>query len=94
MQVSFHIPGPLREFTGNQRAVEVEVKTGANLLEALQVLFTAYPGLRYRVVTEAGEVRPHVHIYVANENVRYTGGLATAIPAGAEISILPAISGG
>jgi len=26
--------------------------------------------------------------------VRYTGGLATAIPAGAEVSIVPAISGG
>ena len=33
-------------------------------------------------------------IFVASENVRYTGGLATAIPAGAEISIVPAISGG
>jgi molybdopterin converting factor small subunit len=35
-----------------------------------------------------------VNIFVANENVRYTGGLATDIPAGAEVSIVPAISGG
>ena len=94
MQVLFNIPGPLREFTGNQSAVRMEVEAGANLLQVLQALFVVYPGLRYRVLTEAGETRRHVNIFVANENVLYTGGLATAIPAGSEVSIVPAISGG
>jgi sulfur-carrier protein len=94
MQVLFNIPGPLRAFTENRSAVRVEVETGANLLQALQALFAAYPGLRDRVLTETGETRRHVNIFLANENVRYTGGLATAIPAGAEVSIVPAISGG
>ena len=94
MQVLFNIPGPLREFTENRSAVRVEVETGANLLQALQALFAAYPGLRDRVLTETGETRRHVNIVLANENVRYTGGLATAIPAGKEVSIVPAISGG
>jgi molybdopterin converting factor small subunit len=94
MQVLFNIPGPLREFTENHCAVRVEVETGANLLQALQALFAAYPGLRDRVLTETGETRRHVNIFLANENVRYTGGLATAIPAGKEVSIVPAISGG
>jgi sulfur-carrier protein len=94
MQVTFKIPGPLREFTGNQSAVRVEVEAGANLLQVLQALFVACPGLRYRVLTETGETRRHVNIFVANEDVRYTGGLATAIPAEAEVSIVPAISGG
>jgi molybdopterin converting factor small subunit len=94
MQVLFNIPGPLREFTENRSAVRVEVETGGNLLQALQALFAAYPGLRDRVLTETGETRRHVNIFLANENVRYTGGLATAIPAGKEVSIVPAISGG
>ena len=94
LQVSFNIPGPLRQFTENQGTVQVDVKAGAHLLQALQALFIAYPGLRDRILTESGETRPHVNIFVANENVRYTGGLATAIPAGAEVSIVPAISGG
>jgi len=94
MQVLFQIPGPLREFTGSQSAVRVEAEAGANLLQVLQALFVAYPGLRDRVLTETGETRRHVNIFVANENVRYTGGLATDIPAGAEVSIVPAISGG
>jgi molybdopterin synthase sulfur carrier subunit len=94
MQVLLNIPGALREFTGNQSAVRVEVEAGANLLQVLQALFVLYPGLRDRVLTETGETRRHVNIFVANDDVRYTGGLATAIPAGAEVSIVPAITGG
>lgn len=94
MQVSFNIPGPLREFTMNQSSVRVDVEEGATLFKALQSLFAACPGLRDRVLTEAGAIRHHVNIFVGNEDVRYTGGLATIISAGAEISIVPAISGG
>ena len=94
MQVWFKVPGPLREFTENQSTVRVELQAGANLLQTLQELFVAYPGLRDRVLTETGETRQHVNIFVGNENVRYLGGLATPIPAGAEISIVPAITGG
>ncbi|MGB2622034.1 MAG: ubiquitin-like small modifier protein 1 [Candidatus Acidiferrum sp.] len=94
MQVLFHIPGPLREFTQNRGEVRVEVKEGARLLEALQLLFASHPGLRDRVLTETGETRQHVHIFVGNENMRYTGGLSTVVPTGAEVSIVPAISGG
>lgn len=94
MQVLFNIPGPLREFTGNRSDVRVEVRARADLRNALHALFAAHPGLRDRVLTEAGEIRNHVNIFVANEDVRYTGGLTTAISAGAEVSIVPAISGG
>lgn len=94
MQVLFNIPGPLRDFTQNRSDVRIDVQAGADLLKTLQVLFAAYPGLRDRVLTEAGEVREHVNIFVANEDVRYTGGLATTIPPGVEVSIVPAISGG
>ncbi len=82
MQVLFKIPGALREFTGNQSAVRVDAEAGVNLLQVLQALFVVYPGLRDRVLTETGETRRHVNIFVANENVLYTDGLATVIPAG------------
>jgi molybdopterin synthase sulfur carrier subunit len=94
MQVRFNIPGPLLQFTENRGSVRVEVIAGGDLREALLALFVAYPGLRDRVLTETGETRNHVNIFVANENVRYTGGLATHVSDGAEVSIVPAISGG
>jgi molybdopterin converting factor small subunit len=64
------------------------------LLTPLRVLFAAHPGLRDRVLTESTEIRQHVNIFVGNENVRYLGGLATPVSPSAEISIVPAISGG
>jgi molybdopterin converting factor small subunit len=57
-------------------------------------LWILYPGIRDRVATEQGLVREHINIFVGEENIRYTGGLATPVPSGAEISIVPAVSGG
>ena len=45
-------------------------------------------------VTERGEVRPHVNIFVDGGNIRHAGGLAAPVRDGAEIVILPAVSGG
>jgi molybdopterin converting factor small subunit len=60
----------------------------------LQALWAACPGIRDRVVTEQGLIREHINVFVGKEDVRYTGGLATPISDGVEISIVPAVSGG
>ena len=52
------------------------------------------PGLRDRILTEQGQVREHVNIFIGDEDVRYTGGLTSRISASSDISIVPAISGG
>jgi sulfur-carrier protein len=93
MSVRFHIPGPLRLFADGRAQVELEA-SAATLSEALQALWVACPGIRDRVVTEQGQIREHINLFVGNEDVRYTGGLTTPISPGAEISIVPAISGG
>ncbi len=93
MKVIFHIPAALREFTSARSTVEVEFVGGA-VAGALAALWIAYPGVRDRVVNEQNQVRQHINIFVGNENIRYTGGLATQIPDGCLISIVPAVSGG
>jgi molybdopterin synthase sulfur carrier subunit len=93
MPVVFHIPGALREFTGGWSRVEIE-HSPATLAEALSALWTLYRGVRDRVTTEQGLVREHINIFIGDENVRYTGGLASPVSAGREISIVPAVSGG
>ena len=93
MAIIFHIPGPLRVYTDGLSRVEIE-RVHGTLREVLQVLWSRYPGLRDRLANEQGEVREHINVFVGNEDVRYLEGLATAIPNGAEISIVPAISGG
>jgi molybdopterin converting factor small subunit len=68
--------------------------SGGTLRDALEALFAAHSGIRDRVLTERGEIREHVNVFVGKSEARWTGGLATPLADGAEISILPAISGG
>jgi sulfur-carrier protein len=89
----FHIPGALREFTAGHSTVKIE-HAGGSVYHALTALCAQYPGVRDRVLTEQGQVRQHINIFIGNEDVRYTGGLATTVPDGSEISIVPAVSGG
>jgi molybdopterin converting factor small subunit len=91
--VTFHIPGALRQFTGGHSRVEIE-QSQDTLADALLALWTLYPGVRDRIATEQGQIREHINIFVGEENIRYTGGLATPIHNQSEISIVPAISGG
>ncbi len=93
MPVTFHIPGALRDFTRGQSTVQIQTSPSV-VHDALKELCALYPGLRDRIATEQGEIRQHVNIFVGNEDIRYTGGLATPVPPGSSISIVPAVSGG
>ena len=91
--VTFHIPGPLRSFSDGHSEVRVEVPV-LTWREALDLRGTLYPGSRDRLLTEQGALREHINIFVGNEDSRFTGGLSTPLPPGAQITIVPAISGG
>ena len=93
MPLLFHIPGALREFTAGRSTIKIEY-SGGTVYHALTALCAVYPGVRDRVLTEQGQVRQHINIFIGNEDVRYTGGLATTVADGSEISIVPAVSGG
>jgi molybdopterin converting factor small subunit len=94
VNVVFHIPMALRRLAGGAADVTVTVDGAAPTVgEALAALYRLHPGLRDRVQTELGEVRPHVQVFVGSESIRYAGGLAAPLTAG-EVSILPAVSGG
>jgi molybdopterin converting factor small subunit len=93
MAVRFLIPGPLRPFSGGVSSVALAASP-ATVGDALAALRTLHPGLTERVLTELGDVRPHVNLFVAETNIRDAAGLATRVPDGVEIAILPAVSGG
>lgn len=93
MSVTFHIPGPLRQFTAGLSKVEIE-RSPSTLAEALSALWTLYPALHDRITTEQGQIREHINIFIGDTDIRYTGGLTSPVAAGSEISIVPAISGG
>lgn len=93
MSFVFVIPGPLRELAGHREEVRVEGQA-ASISDALSLLWREHPALRDRVLTELGDVRPHVNIFVDGENIRQAGGLSAPIRDGADVIIVPAVSGG
>ena len=93
MTVGFWIPGPLRSMSGGRSHVDVET-SGGTLQDALEALFAAHPAIRARILTERGEIREHVNVFVGKSDARMAGGLTAPLADGMEISIIPAISGG
>jgi molybdopterin converting factor small subunit len=53
-----------------------------------------HPQLVQRLLTPEGELRPFVNVFVGRANIRGLQGLATPVPPGAVVSILPAVAGG
>ena len=93
MALTFVLSGPLRELAGNASEVQIDGRA-AILSDALALLWQRYPAFRDRVITERGELRPHLNIFVDGESIRWSGGFDTAIHDRSEIVILPALSGG
>lgn len=93
MPLTFVLPGALREFSNGRSDVPVET-AASTVREALAALWTECPGARDRVMNERGEIRQHINVFVDGVNIRFAGGLDAPVGAGAEIIILPAVSGG
>jgi molybdopterin converting factor small subunit len=93
MPITINIPSYLAAFAGGQRSVKIAASP-ANVKDALEALWRLHPALRDRVVDEQSQVRQHINVFVGDESIRFTEGLATAVPEGAEILIVPAVSGG
>lgn len=91
MSINVRIPTILRTYTQDQSQVAAE---GANLSEVIESLEGSFPGIKARVIDDEGKLRRFVNIYVAEEDVRFADGLNTATPAGAQVSIIPAVAGG
>ncbi len=89
--VTVAIPPALRDRTGRQRTVQVE---GSNVREVIEDLERNYPGLRFNICHETGELRPYVNVFVGSESVRYMQGLDTPVEPGDTIHIMHSVAGG
>jgi sulfur-carrier protein len=91
MAVLVRIPTPLRTLTKGNAEVQATADTVAGLVDDLERRF---PGIRERLLDEAGELRRFVNVYVNEEDIRFLDGQKTALRAGDQVSIVPAIAGG
>jgi molybdopterin converting factor small subunit len=96
MSVSVRVPTILRSYTGGAAEVSVDpaAGTGGTLRDVIASLDGAYPGIAGRILDDNGKLRRFVNVYVGAEDVRFAQGLDTPIPAGAEVSVIPAVAGG
>lgn len=93
MSVTVRIPTILRAYVKDQSTVEItpEVATLKGVLDALEA---SAPGILQRVISDTGELRRFVNVYVNDDDVRFLDGLNTPTPDGVSVSIVPAVAGG
>lgn len=88
---------PRVSFTANlQRHLDcptIEAE-GATVGAVLNSVFADNPRLRSYILDDQGRLRRHVNIFVADRPVTDRGALADPVPAGAEVFVFQALSGG
>ena len=91
MAVKVRIPTPLQKLTNNQAEVQCEASDINAMLAELE---KSHPGIKERICDGDGKLRRFVNVYVNEEDIRFLQGQETALKAGDDISIIPAIAGG
>ena len=90
MAIEVRIPTILRTHTAGEKSVAA---AGGTLDELIVDLDQRHPGLRDRLVDDAG-LRRFVNVYLNDEDVRFLGGLETPVADGDVVTVLPAVAGG
>lgn len=84
-------------FTQNlQRHVECKPRevSGETVREVLDAVFEDNQPLRGYVLDDRGEVRRHMIVFVNGQAIKDRKSLSDAVPAGAEVYVMQALSGG
>jgi molybdopterin synthase sulfur carrier subunit len=93
MAIFVRVPTALRPLTRGSAGLSLD-EPGSTLGDLIEALDREYPGFRDRLLDDTGDFRSGVQIFVDGEDARFLSGLGTRLPAGAEISIVPAAAGG
>ncbi|MDP9433751.1 MAG: MoaD/ThiS family protein [Actinomycetota bacterium] len=91
MAIEVRIPTILRTYTDGAKVVEGKGDTLADLIDDLD---SRHPGVKGRLVTDEGALHRFVNVYVNDEDVRFLGGLGTALSDRDSVTVLPAVAGG
>ena len=67
---------------------------GRTVREVLEAAFQENPRLRSYVVDDQGAIRRHMVVFVNGRAIADRAGLGDAVPEGAEVHVMQALSGG
>lgn len=88
MPVNVHLPRSLVAlFPDAPRRLEADGETVGEVIDDLD---RRIPGIRNRLVDAGPVIRTHINVFVSGRRA----GIDTIVPAGAEVHIIPAVSGG
>ena len=91
--ISVVLPQALTPYSRGSGTVVV-TEACATVADALAIVAARWPAVTDRVLTEQGELRRHVNVFVGDESIRFLNGLSTVVEDGDTIMIVPAVSGG
>jgi len=89
--ITVALPAALRAKVGNRAEVSIVGETVRDIIEALE---RDFPGLRFNLCYETGELRQYVNVFLNRVNIRYLQGLDTPVSAGAIVHIFQSVAGG
>jgi molybdopterin synthase sulfur carrier subunit len=93
MAISVVLPQALYPYSRGAGTLTVD-EPCATVADALAAIAARWPALTDRVLTEQGELRRHVNVFVGDESIKFIDGLETRVSDGTTITIVPAVSGG
>lgn len=89
--ITVTFPAVLRDRVGNRKSTLV---TGLTIREIIAALDDEFPGVRFNLCYETGELRPYVNLFLDKINIRYLQGVDTQVANGATLLILQSVAGG
>jgi len=84
----------LRAHAGGAPSIELDLPSPVTVAAVIDAIAVTHPAVGRRVRDEAGAMRRHVNVFVGVDNVRDLDHLDTVVPQGADVAVLPAVSGG
>jgi len=82
---------PLRAYVDGKAELTLD---GETVADTMQSLTEQYPTLRAHLFNAQGELRPFVHLFINNEDIRHLQGLDTPVQPEDRLMLVPSIAGG
>jgi len=90
--VTVNFSSALQSATKGSREVEIEFEGDVTML--IGKLSEIFGEEFSRRITENGSIRRYINVYVDGKDIRFSGGLHTAVRRDSVVDVVPAVSGG
>lgn len=90
-EVTVTVPGLLARFTDGRRTLPLRAET---LEGCVDRLVESYPAIESHLFDGAGDLRPHLRLFLNGTGVEFGGGADVDLDDGDEVLVLQAVSGG